>query len=288
MNDELKKIYNNSNDIWGYPQIYKSIEFCPIKIKDVSTLDLFYKIFQYPKNYISEKEIVKSSYLKYLLYFIQYSINPNGKEIENWLIELLKYITKQEKIFFQRKLLDIPIDNVLNKTIITLIINNVEFNEQEFDIIRAIILEQNGLNVEYIEEYRPDLEKNLLFLNNKFNDVTFEDEIFVFCSLMKKTINEIKDYTMYQFKKHFERLLVTFNFELYSPLEVSGQIQPKQKGEEIIKHYLSHFGKKERYNDILVSKDEFVKNSSIFSNEKSMHADKEGNVYNVPITEGKI
>jgi hypothetical protein len=287
MNNEIKKIYNTSNDVWGCPQVYKTISFYPIKIKDSFTLDLFYRIFQYPKSYIPEKAVIKSSYLKYLLYFVQYSINPEGKEVEKYLIDFFKYITKQESVFIVQKLLDIPIDNILEKTAITLIINNIEFNEQEFDIIRSIVLEQNGLSTEYIEEYDPELEKSLLVLNNKFNDIVFEDEIFIFCSLLRKTINEIENYTMFQFKKHFERIMVLLNYEIYSPLEISGQIKGKDN-KEIIKHYLTHFEKVGRYNDVLIDKDEFIRNSSIFSNEKSMSVDQQGNIHNNPITEGKI
>ena len=50
----MEYIHNEENDIWGFPQKYKGIEFHPIKISDFLTKDLFYGIFCYPKEYIKE------------------------------------------------------------------------------------------------------------------------------------------------------------------------------------------------------------------------------------------
>lgn len=263
MNDEVKRIYKPLNDLWGYPQLYKGLKFYPIKIKDSDALEWFNKIFQYPKDYVPEKTILKMSYLKYLLFAVQYSIDTNGNQIQSWLTELLKYVTKSENISFRLTTLNIPVDDIIQKTGIILKINDIEFNEQEFDVIRAIILEQNGLSVEYIEEFNPQLEEYLSFLNRKFSDVTFEDEIFVFCCLMGKTVNELENYTLYQFRKHLDRLMMTFNYQIYSPLEISGQIKAKNGG-EIVKHYLAHIDRKSRYSEVLIEKDMFMSNHKEF------------------------
>ena len=49
MNDEVKKIYNPANDIFGYPQNYKNVEFYPLLVKDLEYIGLFNIIFTYPK-----------------------------------------------------------------------------------------------------------------------------------------------------------------------------------------------------------------------------------------------
>ena len=57
MNENVRAIYNPSSDIWGLPQVYKTISFYPIKVKDQIEQNLLYKIFAQPKQYINKKEI---------------------------------------------------------------------------------------------------------------------------------------------------------------------------------------------------------------------------------------
>ena len=122
-------------------------------------------------------------------------------------------------------------------------------------------MEQNGLGIDYIEQYNPELEEYLKALNQSYADLTLEDEIFIFCSLMRKTLNEIQEYTLYQFRKHFERILSLANYELYSPLEISGQISSKS-GKKIAKDYFYHAKDSvNRYEDILIDKDEFIQSN---------------------------
>ena len=270
MNDLVKYFYNQKNDIFGYPQIYRDIKFYPLKISDTEYLDLFYKIFQYPKNYIPNKEIIKMSYLKFLTQVIQASTDPQGKQIEEGIVKILKYITKKDNIEFSWGLpdqVDIgDLDGLLEKILISIKIEDKVFTEQDFDVIREIVLVQNGLSTDYIESYNPELEKYLEFENRRFGDLSFEDEIWILCSLLGKTIHEIESYTIYQFRKHLERMMLLHNYDMYSPLEVSGQISSKD-GKEIVKHFMTHFDESAgRYGSILVKQDAFVEdNPSLFN-----------------------
>lgn len=261
MNPIVKKIYVSDNDIWGHPQKYKEIEFYPLKISEAEYLELLYNVFAYPKNYIPDKQILKMSYLKFILYPIQISINPEGNEIEINLIKFLKFVTKKENIDISWSVLNedkISLDNI----IIKINIDGREFYEDDFDNIREIILEQNGVGIDYVEQYNPELEKKLLLMKKNEQTTNFSDEVFIFCSLMRKTINEIKDYTLFQFKSQFEHLMILKDYELYKPLEASGQISFKNGGE--IKHYLTGSKKSNRYDSILIRKDNYLNSSDIF------------------------
>lgn len=276
-NNDIEKIYNFKNDLWGLPQEFRGIKFFPMKLKDVHAQDLYYKLFQFPKNFISQKDVIKSSYLKYLLLFIQQSKNPDGREIQDGLIEFLKIITRCESVLVKTTALDIPGD-LLHRLVITIGIDEVNFSENDFDIIREIILRQNGLSTKYIEEYNPELEKFLGFVNNKFDRLTFEDEITLFSVMMQKSFSEIEDYTIYQFRKSLERLLLVHNFDLYSPLEVSGQIKSKD-GSEIIKHYFSPLNESSgRYSSILIEKNKFLETNPFLPNEDGIIRNSLGNI----------
>lgn len=260
MDEKLKKIYVREKDIWGLPQVYKGVEFFPIKLKEVDFQTLFYRIFQYPKNYVSNKQILKMSYLKYLLYVIDYNKNGDKREISEGLLNFLKYCTRSSDVEYISEYLNNPDFDFIENVVVKIKIDDKIFTEQDFDIIREIVLQQNGLSIEYVESFNPEFEELLTFIGGELKNTTLEDEIFSFASLMNKTIKEIEDYTLYQFKKHLHRLMFVTDYKLYNPLEVSGQIKSKTGG-KLIQHYMKHLEEQKRYDSILIPKEEFLQDN---------------------------
>lgn len=258
MNNYVSQIYDEINDIWGMPQKFKDIEFYPLKLVDTKLRKSFHMLFAYPKNYIPDKTILKMSYLKYILYVVQSAINPEGSELQGQLIEFLKHITKKE-VSISWNIGDQPKD--LESIVLTIKIDDVLFTEGDFENLREIILQQNGLSIEYVEQYNPEMEEKLIA--NSKSETTFEEEIFTFCALTKMSVYDVKDYTVYQFRNHMERLALLHEYEIYKPLEASGQIKLKDGGE--IRHYFSHVKKfGGRYDSILIGKEEFQGTSDLF------------------------
>jgi regulator of sigma D len=183
--------------------------------------------------------------------------------MEDTIVEYLKYITKRDSIKVENRQINVNLELDVDNFDIRIMIDNTEISEYEFDILREIILEQNGLSIEYINQYHPELEQKLA-QSMSFNNLTFEDEIFTFSILMRKSLDEIGDYTSYQLKNLMERMFVLKQFDLYKPLEVSGQI--KMQGGSEIKPYLYHEESKSRYGSILVDADKFMNaNKDIFA-----------------------
>ena len=262
MKDELKKLYVQENDIFGLPQEYKGFLLNPILLKDTKYQELFYKIFCHPKNYIPSVDVLKSSYLKFLIYVLSDAFGSDGREVVESLIDMLSYIFKVEKSLVNvlyRKLDD---SQGLSSIELRIKVGDLEFTEDDFDNIREIVLEQNNNSIEYIESYNPELEPSLAFMNRNNEDMDLKDQIFTFCALTKISLNEIKNYTIYQFSNLIERVMVLKEYDLYKPLVVSGQITVKD-GE--IKHYLYHSRKGGRYDSIMVNPDTFMeKNKDAF------------------------
>ena len=250
MKEELKKTYDEGNDIFGYPQVYKGIELYPIKIRDVKYQHTFYQMFTHPKNYISNRDILRSSYLKFFIYAVIPNLEIDDATALSEFLDFISYITRVDDISIIYK--QVPGEG-LESILLKLKVGEKEFREDEFDDIREIILEQNGLSIEYVESYDPGLEESLRFAN-KNTDMSFQDEIFTFCSLMRIAIKDIEDYTILQFKNHFEKLLTLKEFDLYKPLLVSGQITLKSGD---VRHYLYKSKKSGRYDSILVDVEEF-------------------------------
>ena len=148
-----------------------------------------------------------------------------------------------------------------------LVVEDVKINESDFDIVREIILVQNGLSLKYIEDYNPELEEKLNIKNGAYSKFSFEDQVFVLTSFLNKVPEDIKGYTLYQFKKHLARVLAIQEYSLYRPLEASGQIK-LENGQKINNFYHLSDGDG-RYDSILINKEEFVKKSG-FLNDSSI------------------
>ncbi len=252
MNDLVKSFYDRDKDIWGEPQTYCGINFFPLKLKgDTESKSIFYSIFQVPKRYIKDKYIEGISYLRFLIQVNQYALNPSGKEVQEKIVKFLENITNK-KVEFKT---DAP-DNLTGLYIasyIKIIIDNVEFDENDFDVIREIILLQNGSSSEFVESYLPDLEQKLFDANSAYDNLTIEEEIFKFCSMMGILVSEIKDYTLFQFNYHFKEEAILFQHNAYMPMEIMRLTnQLEQKNKEIVKPFLMHTPDKGRYGSILI------------------------------------
>jgi len=273
MGNYVDSIYKKDNDIFGLPQIYKGIEFHPVKIKEVEIKNKLYMLFFNPKNYIPDKQVLKTSYLKFLLYLIQGALTHSEKDVnvQKELIDFLSYVTKENvEISIEEGV--IKSDNIFDKVSVHIMIGGKRFSEQDFDNIREIVVRQNGSSVEYIEEYNPELEQKLSFMNRNSSDIDFKDEVFSFCALTGMSEIQAGEETLYQFKHRFEREMIIKDYNLFKPLEISGQISSKS-GNEIFKHYLSHIPEQQRrYGSILIEKNKFLEQSGLG------HADNDGNI----------
>jgi hypothetical protein len=256
MKDYLLKTYDPGLDIFGYAQEYRGIKLYPILLKDIKYQKIFYEVMCRPKLYLADRTILKSSYLKFLIYIVQSTINYEGHEILDDLLDFLKYITKKEVSISYREIGGEGLESIE----LQLIVDGQKLNEYEFEDIREIVLEQNGLSISYIEDYSPAMEEHLQFYNRKSEDLSLQDEIFTFCALQKMSVKELENYTIFQFKNSMEKVLVLKEFDLYKPLLVSGQIELKS-GE--IKNYLYRSMKNGRYDSIKVDVDDFVQNSDV-------------------------
>ncbi len=263
MNNIVQQTYNPDNDIWGLPQEYKGVKFYPIKIKETKYKKLFYKLFCQPKSYIADRDILRMSYLKFLLYAVRIE--------QNEILDFLYHVTQTERpepneyknddiIHYGQEPVPDAID-VFDKIAFYIFIKDVTFTEQDFDNLREIILEQNGTSIEYIESYNPELEDKLAFMQKDMLDMDLKDEIFSFCALTGLSEIETGEKTLFQFQARFEREAMLKEYSLFKPLEVSQQITAKNKKDELFKHYLRHVEKSGRYDSIFVGKDKFLADS---------------------------
>ena len=246
ISESLQPFYNNENDIWGKPQTYKGITFYPIKVCETDIKRLFYRILCTPKKHLQAVEYIKMSYLKFILFTGVAVFKADNKDFEKDLTDFFSYITKCPDVFIEN-------DGVK----LFLRFGDITLTESDFDNVREMILIQNGLSFRYVEDYDPFLEEKLMQMIKISGETTMEDQVFVFVSLLKKTLPEIMDYTMFQFKHHLSRLSALQEYNMYRPLEASGQIKLDNGAK--IKGYYSLPLSEGRYDSILINKDAFIK-----------------------------
>lgn len=266
MNKKLSKTYNKNNDIFGLPQEYRGIKFYPLKIYEEEYVKTFNKLFSYPQVAISldNPAILKMSYLKFLIYILPYILGENTKNetFELELKEFLAYVTQTdiEDIEFSSRNKDAPVENL----VISLFIGEEIFTEADFSNIREIILQQNGSSVEYVESYRPKLEKDLQFALRNVEKYSYGDQIFTFAALLKRTIDEIKDCTLFQMKNLLDSMSAIETYRMQTiPLTHVGK-------EYDFKHYMKALKIRGRYDEILQDVNDFKQTTSYFDSEQQI------------------
>jgi len=258
MNEDLSKSYIGSNDVFGLPQTYKGLEFYPVKIKDMKYYTSFYNLFTVPKNVASDKDIIRMSYLRFIIAMWP-DKDKRDKTIKD-IEDFFTYVTKRQKVKIETRIIDSSKPYTAENSMAYVVIDDVEISEWEFEELREIILEQNGSSIEYVNQYHPELEQKLM-RSHGGSDIDFADQIFTLAILLHKNPVEIGEYTIYQLQNIFDRMITLKQFDLYQPLVATGEI--KMQGGEL-KHYLYHRGKKGRYEDILIASETFFdKNKDI-------------------------
>lgn len=253
-------MYDPRLNKWGKPQEYKGIYFRPLKIYEEKEYEFISNVLTYNKDMI-DGTYIKMSYLKFILTQLNYE---DGKEIAILLQDFLSHITGEVAVIYYEENKNIPATKFLTHLTFTLEIRNVKFTEYEFDKIREILIEQNGISLKYIQEFDPTLEESLMFIRRNHKGGNFEEQIFSMCTYFRKTVNELLETTtFYQFFKYLERARIQLDYELFKPLEKSGQITFKDKNAEIM-DWLSHIPERGRYDDILIKKDTFISDNDVF------------------------
>lgn len=246
---------DNLDDVWGNPYNFKNINIYPIKMKDCNNFYEYVTCLTIDKNKIQDIQILRMSYLRFLFFIGLYARDDNDDNFQ-YLIEKLE------------KLLNLVFRNNVNfyfeEEKIFILVDDIKLNEVHFDKIRKIILKQNLIPINE-DNLDPEIERALKeaeeFLSARNNSPTLEETIVSYHIATGIPYREIKNLTIYQFKKGIERLDLMKTWEVYTyPALKSGE-------SEKIKHWLSHIPEKSIYDGLVMSMEDFDKmtsNSGIF------------------------
>ena len=242
----------NLSDVWGNPRIYKNIEIHPIRMGDI---ELFYQHVQcllLPKNSIQDAQILKMSYLAFL---ITVSSMEGNEVLLQKLINLLHMILKTKNIKFEFN---------ENGRIFIIVDDTNKLNERDFDKIKTIISEQNliDLDDDFVnDEVRKAIEDARAFLAKRDNKVaSLDQQVVAYHCKTGLEYDKIANLTIYQFNKGLSRFDMISSSEAILAARYSGMVEFKDESK--IPHWLSHIDEKKKNEDVIINASDFDKKAN--------------------------
>ena len=150
-----EEIFNNYYEELTFddPINYKGLLLYPVSIRKINKFLQSSSVLRIQKEYIPDKEIIKMSYLKFLMTNIDKEKEEYGESLTFDLLALCFMICMRIEEISIRLFID---EDGKAK----LILNDVEIDENEFDYLRKLILYQNLPNYDD-ELMNPDLKNDL-------------------------------------------------------------------------------------------------------------------------------
>lgn len=227
-----EEIFKNYYDELTFddPIDYKGLLLYPVSIRKINKFLQSSSVLRIQKEYIPDKEIIKMSYLKFLMTNIDKEKEEYGESLTFDLLALCFMICMRiEEISIR---LFIGEDGKAK-----LILNDVEINENDFDYLRKLILYQNLPN--YDDELMNPYLKNDLEQADKIKNGGEETEDFehLIANLVIGTgmnIDDVKNLPIRKFYIIGQVMDRKLHYSIYKQASVGGFVEFKQP----ITHYL--------------------------------------------------
>ncbi len=260
---------SNLSTLWDEYLIFKDIKIYPFLMRDYDLFDDLISIFLFNKNAIGDVEIIRMSYLRFLIYVVQFMVDEKGKhicpDVTDKLQELLKYILKDQPFKFT---LDEKERIVLNVLVGERV---VSLSERDFDKFKNIILQQNAIPIvdsKLHPDLQKELEENMRFLAKLqgHKEGTIQEHVIAYkCKMQFESYEPIKNMTIYQFRKELARWDLITDYQIYKTAEMSGMV----KFDKSIPHWRSHISDEPDYSGLLMSRNDFDNKMNQFTQENN-------------------
>lgn len=231
--------------IYNQPFKYDdSITLHPVVMKDILTFQTLSQSIIIRKNStFHEKQIIKMSYLEFLIYCF-----GNDNIEEKYKISGLSqyYILAM----YLLKLCCPDAEITINEQNGYYIINNEIITPQIFDDLRRIIIIQNDIDFDIDEFLNYDTEQRLLKAQKDLNKdeirATIEDYIDSLVVAMNTTKEYIKSMTIRKFWRYIKRYQLHERYTITKTGECSGMVSFKDP----IKHWMVSLEEEDKYKDL--------------------------------------
>lgn len=234
------------DNVWGNPKYVKGTPIYPVKIENMIDFYEASNCLIIPKNSMSDPQIIKMSYLSFL---IAVSQNPDAEHLFHKLTKLIELVTRGTNIEFYL--------DEKNKIIIS-IDDKYTIHERDFDKVREIIGIQNLIETKDdslgsdFDKAKADAKANLSKRNGRMADL--EQQIIAYRCVQKLPYDEIRNLTIYQFRKEIERIDLIKSADVLQNAQYSGMVSFKEG--TTIPHWLDHIKDKSPDDDLVLTKEQ--------------------------------
>jgi hypothetical protein len=252
--------------LFGEPISIHGIKLYPVKMKKYSEFMLFIQIFRMKKNRIPDVNVIKMSYLDFVVKYLpehpeMCMMNP----IDMFIITLSMcldegtikrtQITADEKEEVSIKIIPESTDD-----------EPVIINGQKFEEIRKEILELNGLeDVDYtiseeVESALEEAREQQAQIKNE-SPATLEDMVDYYHVATGVGYEEISEMQIRKFFNNIRRIIIVENYRILKSAEMGGMVTFKSE----IPHWLRHLEKPKAYSDVQTNLNEFEAKARSFT-----------------------
>lgn len=247
-------------NVWGKPTNYKGLDIYPIKMIDCEEFFDNVRCLMLQKNKIQDVEVLKMSYLRFLL---ELSSIEGHEYLAKSLEDLLKMVTKKElriDIDERGRFYLLIGDYIVNEDGQEQFILTKRLTENDFDKVKSIILEQNLIKLEE-EILDPELEKKLNeareFMNRKNGRMAdLEQQIVAYHCAFQIPYEVIANLTIYQFQKGLQRMDHIKEADAINKAKYSGFVDFK---DEQLPNWLSYIQDTNDTDELIMSKSDLDK-----------------------------
>lgn len=232
--------------VWGKPKFVNNVPIYPVLMEDILTLYEASTCLLIPKNSMSDPKVIKMSYLSFL---IEVGRSEENNHLLHKLDNLLKLVTRTENI-------DYHIDEK-NKIIIS--VDDTSFiKEKDFEKLREIIGAQNLIETKDdslgsdFDKAKANAKAYLSKRNGRVADL--EQQIIAYKCIQKLSYEDIRNLTIYQFKKEIERINLIKTADVLQNAQYNPMISFKEGTN--IPHWLDYIEDKSKDDGVVLTGDQ--------------------------------
>lgn len=202
--------------IFDEPIVYKELKLYPIMVKDYMKFYSCIDCLQVRKNNSADINIIKMSYLEFILSHIkkdsvEFNKEENNEAIFHKFIVLMVLVFKlNEETVLQDGTFKIGTNSIM--------INEIKINSTMFDDIRNIIFQQNyvifddnlSIDMQMLIQKHESMEAN--------SDVDLEDSILDVALASNMSMKDIFNLTLRKFNKLRKKIAKKINYDTYASI----------------------------------------------------------------------
>lgn len=245
--DYIKRKYFYKNKPVEYKlRCNKIIKIYPVLVEDYDIFEENYDILTKMKNEINSPEIIRMSYLQFIIEFL-----IKQDEIYKYkLYNIINLCLKED---------DISVGYDKNKLVLVISKNDIveyKINHKDFDDIKKIILYQNLINYDdtYIsKDIRNVIEEYYKAKNGDIVELSLEDKMAFLGNNCGFSYDEMLKMSYREFSNRFDWAVEEMDYKINKTAEMSGNVQFDRKIEHLI-----YKKKKNKLEQFFVDKDKFT------------------------------